>query len=51
MSGSASQEERSEMTVAKESLLSIKTRRLGWPSIPLRDDASDLARERSDWDQ
>ena len=40
MSGSASQDERSEMAVAKESLLSIKTRRLGWPSIPLRDDAS-----------
>lgn len=40
MSGSASQEERSEMTVAKESLLSIKTRRLGWPSIALREDAS-----------
>ncbi|MFZ0584248.1 MAG: hypothetical protein WAN72_03860 [Candidatus Acidiferrales bacterium] len=33
-------EERSEMAVAKASLLSIKTRRLGWPSIPLPDDAS-----------
>lgn len=40
MSGSVSQEERSEMTVAKESLLSIKTRRLGWPSIRLPDNAS-----------
>ena len=40
ISGSVSQEERSEMAVAKASLLSIKARRLGWPSIPLRDDAS-----------
>jgi hypothetical protein len=40
ISGSASQEERSEMTIANASLLSIKTHRLGWPSIPLPDDAS-----------
>jgi hypothetical protein len=40
LSGSTSQEERSEMTVAKASLLSIKAHRLGWPSIPLPDDAS-----------
>jgi hypothetical protein len=40
ISGAASQEERSEMTIANASLLSIKTHRLGWPSTPLPDDAS-----------
>jgi hypothetical protein len=33
ISGSASQEERSEMAIAKASLLSIKTHKLGWPSV------------------
>jgi hypothetical protein len=27
-------EERSEMAIAKASLLSIKTHKLGWPSVP-----------------
>jgi hypothetical protein len=33
ISSSASQEERSDMDVAKASLLSIMTRKLGWPPV------------------
>lgn len=28
-------EERDEMTIAKTSLLSIKTHKLGWPAVPI----------------
>jgi hypothetical protein len=34
LSGSASNKERGDIAVAKASLLSIKTHKLGWPSVP-----------------
>jgi hypothetical protein len=34
ISASASQDERSDMAVAKASLLAIKVHKLGWPSVP-----------------
>jgi hypothetical protein len=34
LSGFATQQERNEMAVAKASLVSIKTCKLGWPSVP-----------------
>jgi hypothetical protein len=34
LSGSASDKERGDMAVAKESLLGIKIHKLGWPSVP-----------------
>jgi hypothetical protein len=33
LSGSASNKERGDMAVAKESLLGIKVKKLGWPSV------------------
>jgi hypothetical protein len=35
LSGFETQQERNEMAVAKVSLLSIKSCKLGWPSIPM----------------
>jgi hypothetical protein len=34
ISASASQDERSDMAVAKASLLAIKVNKLGWPPVP-----------------
>ena len=34
-------EERSEMSIAKASLLAIKTHKLGWPSVPTHNDTVD----------